>query len=315
MNSEKDRLATKVEEQAKIIEELRKCEHMKIKRVQKYIKFFIESDENVSVDDVKKMVEQNDKFQKFINEKVKMKESESMNQMKEEGEDDGEWRKRYQETLKDNYIFHMLLERYIEQTSDKDKVISNLNKETKAIADKELEIWNLKQELLDKDAAIAKIAVDWSVTKASNQVNMQSISIDQGRPESLCCCSRKDFKELRHEIKTLRRESLSVKDRLRRLESNVAVGGKTTKSMKTMLKGVMFKSKEFDEKIYELADETRELIILHEDFTMLTNRLDGRIKALEKSSLEKEEQNRMNVIENVRKRRASFLEKILRKKA
>lgn len=303
----------KIEEQQKTIEELRRCENVKTKKTQRYVKYFLENDENKSID-VKKMVEQNEKLQSFINTKIRLRESELANQTKD-GDVGRDWRKRYQDTLQENFVFHALLDRYIEQNSNKDQLLSKLMKETQHLADKDLEIWNLRQELQEKERSLANNIVDLSVLRASNLIMAQNMSFEQGKPDRLCFCTKESVKELRHGIKALQKDGSQVKEKMRKLDKKVFNEGKTAKSLGEMLKGMVIKGKDFDEKIYELADEMRELIIFHEDFTELTNRLDSRINKLEKCSNGKEEHNRVDSIENTRKPgKTSFLRRILKKR-
>ena len=310
LNIEKEKLTVKVEEQGKVIEELKRSENMKTKKMQKYAKYFTENDENKSID-IKKMTEENYKFKKFLDEKVKMKENESANRIKDNGEDIEDWRKRYQGTLKDSYIFYMLLDRYIEQNSKKDQLITALTKETQLLADKDLQIWNLKKEFQEKEKKLAQVLVDLSVTRAKDKVVMQSMGDDQEKFTRPCCYSTMDLKELKKQMKELGGESSLMKERIHKLEKDVVNSGKIANFMRAKLKDMIFKNRGFDDAMQELTDETTELIILNEDFLKL---LDDRSKILDNCPLEKDERNRLNPIENAKKRKASFFRRILKKK-
>ena len=310
MNIQKERLTTKVEEQTKIIEELRRCEHVKLKKMQKYVKYLVQNDENKSTD-IKKMSKENDKCRK---DKVKMNEKQPVNQTKEDGEDLANWRDRYQETLKDNNKFFTLLDRCIEQNTKKDQLVTTMMKETKLLADKDLEIWNLKKELQDIESNLARFIVDWSVGRAKDQVLMQSMSVDQWKSKIACSSSRIGIKELKNEMTALQGEDLSMRERINKLENGLVSSGKAVEGMRMKLKNKVFKSKDFDDTTCDIGDETKELVILHEDFKKLSCRLEDRINMLEKYVLEKRNHNRSSPFEKGRKRKGSFLSRILRKK-
>ena len=310
MNIQKEKLITEVEKKTQIIEELRKCEHIKLKKMQKYAKFFIQNDENKSTD-IKKMSEETNKFRK---DRVKMNEKQPVSQTEEDGEDLENWREPYKETLKDNYNFFMLLDRYIEQNTKRNLLVTIMMKNTKLLADKDLEIWNLKKELQDIESYLARVVVDLSIARAKDQMSRQSISDDQWKNKRSCVCSGIDITELKNEMTALQGEGLSMKERINKLESDALSSGKPAKGMRAKLKDIIFKSKDFDDTIYDIADERKELIIL-QDFIKVTCRLEDRITVLEKYTLEKSSHNGLQPFENGRKRKGSFLGRILRKKA
>ena len=307
LNVEKERLTTKVAKQTKFIEHLRRCELAKAKKLFKYAKYFSENDENIPVE-VKEMLEEGHRQKRLFEEKSDLTKIDSINQATEERKYVEKSTHTSEDALKGNLNFWASLDKHIEQNNMNKQLISALLKETKLLADKDLEIWNKNKELQQTENILAKFIVDLSITRAQYQIEKQKMIQDRGKAYRSCCYSV-DHREQESKMMTIQ-QSLSLKDQIARLQSD-ARSGQSAENMKVKLTDMQLKSKVLDGTVFEPAYETREQTICYEDFTKIVCRPEGKCKT---QGVEKGKKKSAKEAGSTGKVGRRFLDRILRKR-
>ena len=311
LNVEKERLATKVEKQTKMIDHLRRCELVKAKKLFKYAKYFSEIDENLPME-VEEMLVGSNRDKRLFEERSKSKKPDSINQATEERKCVENSKQRCEDALTGNFNVWASLDKHIEQNNKKKQLLSALLKETRLLADKDLEIWNNNKELQQTQTILAKFIVDLSITRAKHQIEIQKMICDRGKCYQSCCYSKADPREQENKMMTIQ-QGLSMTEQIARFRSD-ARSVRSAESMKVKLTDVQLKSKVIDGTAFESADETRKQTMRSEDLTMVTCRPEDRCETQRCSSFEKGKKNSVEEAGSTGKVGRRLLDRILRRR-
>ena len=250
-----------------------KFEPLKIKKVLKYVKYFMEAEEDKTLD-IKKMVGESELFRRQFAEKGKALINESFSPAKDVDSASSGTKDKTSDGSKVVCAFQILLERYIEQNEAKDRLMTALKVEADEIPYKDLELWNLNYQLRETEADLAKEMTSTSCMKSFFETEVNNQKRELNKVQNWRETQRECMNLLKMELEVLtkqdtvysyRSETRGNLHRLRQRISNIAED-----------KNILI-----DDDLQDIIDKTIHLIDLYVTVIQVNKRLVARVRRLE----------------------------------
>ena len=250
-----------------------KFEPLKIKKVLKYVKYFMEAEEDKTLD-IKKMVGESELFRRQFAEKGKALINESFSPAKDVDSATSGTKDKTSDGSRVVCAFQILLERYIEQNEAKDRLMTALKVEADEIPYKDLELWNLNYQLRETEADLAKEMTSTSCMKSFFETEVNNQKRELNKVQNWRETQRECMNLLKMELEVLtkqdtvyryRSETRGNLHRLRQRISNIAED-----------KNILV-----DDDLQDIIDKTIHLIDLYVTVIQVNKRLVARVRRLE----------------------------------
>ncbi|XP_065066020.1 uncharacterized protein LOC135691941 [Rhopilema esculentum] len=271
--AEKNRLSTKIEEQKETINGLMKFEPLKIKKVLKYVKYFMEAEEDKTLD-IKKMVEESELFRRQFAEKGKALINESFSPAKGVDSASSGTKDKTSDGSKVVCAFQILLERYIEQNERKDRLMTAFKAEADEIPYKDLELWNLKYQLRETEADLAKEMTSTSCMKSFFDTEVYNQKKELNKVQNWRETQRKCMNLLQMELEVLIKKEPVYRHRLE-------TRGNIHRLRQRMSYIAEDKNMQVDGDLQDIIEKTIHLIDLYVTASQINKRLVARVRRLE----------------------------------
>ena len=267
LQSENDAILSVVEEQKKDIDELQLNEPAKVKKLQQSIKQLLENEKNNEAEIQKLKTEkrnlerQNEEKEKNIRKSTESKSKQLINNLE----------RRYNDLFKENSKLQRTLKKSTAINQEKERSIDELKEENSRLAAKDDVIKNLKVQLQENEANLAKVIEDVSVKNASTEVEANSGMNRSGSPGKSKTRQDKRIRELEQQVAALKNEGQSVTSKVKALEAKLATATESSKSRDTVIHDLQTANQRFEKQIDELLDECKEIITLYQDLCGVAN--------------------------------------------
>ena len=238
-----------------------------MKKLQQSIKQLLENEKHNEAEIQKLKTEkrnlerQNEEKEKNIRKSTELKSKQLKNNMET----------RYNELFKENSKLQRTVKKCAAINKEKERSIDELKEANSKLAAKDEVIQNLKVQLQENEANLAKVIEDVSAKNSIKEAEANSGMNQSGSPGKSKTRQDKRIRELEQQVAALKNEGQSVTSKVKALEAKLSKASESAKNRDTVIHDLQTANQRFEKQIDELLDECKEIITLYQDLCGVAN--------------------------------------------